>query len=69
MYYSTQVFDGEFTGRVVINTTNSEGFSDRFTKKHAGYIFQRRNPYTDHGKPKRLLNGGVIEEVINGIIH
>ncbi|XP_052106655.1 proprotein convertase subtilisin/kexin type 6-like [Mytilus californianus] len=42
MYYSTLVFDGEFTGRVIINTTNSEGFIDRFTKRHAGYIFQRR---------------------------
>ncbi|CAG2222108.1 unnamed protein product [Mytilus edulis] len=42
MYYSAQVFDGEFTGQVVINTTNSEGFVERFTKKHDGYTFQRR---------------------------
>lgn len=41
MYYSAPVFDGEFTGQVVINTTNSEGFVERFTKKHDGYTFQR----------------------------
>ncbi|XP_063426267.1 proprotein convertase subtilisin/kexin type 6-like [Mytilus trossulus] len=42
MYSSGQVFDGEFTGQVVINTTNSDGFVERFTKKHDGYTFQRR---------------------------
>ncbi|XP_076100714.1 proprotein convertase subtilisin/kexin type 6-like isoform X2 [Mytilus galloprovincialis] len=42
MYYSAPVFDGEFTGRVVINTTNSEGFIDRFITKHAGYTFLKR---------------------------
>ncbi|XP_071161254.1 furin-like protease 1 [Mytilus edulis] len=42
MYYSAPVFDGEFTGQVVINTTNSVQFVERFTKKHDGYTFQRR---------------------------
>ncbi|CAG2194547.1 unnamed protein product [Mytilus edulis] len=45
---NSDLFEGEFTGQVVINTTHTDGFVDRFIAKHAGYIFQTRFQIGSH---------------------
>lgn len=33
---------GDYIGRVVVNTTNPDGFIDRFTSNHPEYTFHKR---------------------------